>query len=158
MVTSRRGFMEGTIPCRANPLDATCLKMAGRRGEEETAERLGKPASGTVVGRVGPADEPPGTTREPDPGNRAGRGLSSLQASYGQGNLKRGVCGREAVDGGIGQHRVGESNPKRGSPKESRPWARVEEGIPEGSSAANAKTEPGAGNPTSLLLRRLAIL
>jgi hypothetical protein len=40
--------------------------MAGGRREEEAAERLGKPASGTVVGGMGPADEPPGTTGELD--------------------------------------------------------------------------------------------
>jgi hypothetical protein len=36
-------------------MDATRLKMAGRRREEEAAERLGKPVSGTVAGGVGSA-------------------------------------------------------------------------------------------------------
>jgi len=36
-------------------MSATRLKMAGGRREEEAAERLGKPASGTVVGDLGVA-------------------------------------------------------------------------------------------------------
>lgn len=57
---SRRGFVKGRTPCRANPMSVTCLKMTGRWGEEKTAVRLRKPASGTVVGGVGPAGEYPG--------------------------------------------------------------------------------------------------
>jgi len=34
-------------------MSATCLKMTGRYQEEQVAERLRKPASGTVVGGVG---------------------------------------------------------------------------------------------------------
>jgi hypothetical protein len=48
-----------------NPTNATHLKMVGRRGEEEVAERLRKPVSDTVVGRVGPAGRNPGKTGEP---------------------------------------------------------------------------------------------
>jgi hypothetical protein len=58
-------------------MSATCLKMAGRLGEEETAERLGKPVSGTVTGGVGPAGRFPARNRRgAGPGNRNGRGLS----------------------------------------------------------------------------------
>jgi len=55
-----------------NPTSATCLEMAGRRREIEAAERLGKPASGTVAG---------GWDRRRNPGKTgapvraAGRGL-----------------------------------------------------------------------------------
>jgi hypothetical protein len=44
---------EEQTPGGQNPRSATCLKMAGRRREEKAAERLRKPASGTVVGSVG---------------------------------------------------------------------------------------------------------
>jgi len=46
-----------------NPTSATRLKMAGGGGEEEATERLGKPASGTVVDGLGTVDES-GETRE----------------------------------------------------------------------------------------------
>jgi hypothetical protein len=36
-------------------MNVTGLKMAGRRREEQVAERLRKPVSGTVAGGVGPA-------------------------------------------------------------------------------------------------------
>jgi hypothetical protein len=47
-------------PGGQNPRSATCLKMAGRRREEEAAERWRKPVSGTVVGGVGSAGAIPG--------------------------------------------------------------------------------------------------
>jgi len=54
VVTSHRACEGGTeTPGGQNPRSATCLKMAGRRREEEAAERLRKPASGTVVGSMG---------------------------------------------------------------------------------------------------------
>jgi len=40
--TSRRDFVGGSNPCRANPTDATRLKMAGRRREEEGRREAGK--------------------------------------------------------------------------------------------------------------------
>jgi hypothetical protein len=45
--------MKGINPCRANPMNATYLKMVGRQGEVKVAERLRKPVSGTVAGGVG---------------------------------------------------------------------------------------------------------
>jgi hypothetical protein len=44
-------------PLKGNPTSVTGLKMVGRWAEEEAAERLGKPASGTVAGGMGPAGE-----------------------------------------------------------------------------------------------------
>lgn len=44
-----------------NPKSATCLKMAGRRGEEEVAERLRKPASDTEAGGMGTVGSPRAT-------------------------------------------------------------------------------------------------
>jgi hypothetical protein len=56
----RRGVVgasrEDETPEGWNPKSVTCLKMAGRRREEKVAERLRKPASGTVVEGVGALD------------------------------------------------------------------------------------------------------
>jgi hypothetical protein len=49
-VTSRWGFAEGKTPGGQNPRSDTHLKMVGRLGVEEVAERLGKPGSDTVAG------------------------------------------------------------------------------------------------------------
>jgi hypothetical protein len=51
--TSRRGFVEGKTPEGRNPTSATRLKTAGRRREEEVAERLGKPVGDTEAGGLG---------------------------------------------------------------------------------------------------------
>jgi hypothetical protein len=55
--------LEEQFPEGWNPMNVTRLKMAGGRGEEQAAERLGKPVSGTVVGGVEPVGKipaPPG--------------------------------------------------------------------------------------------------
>jgi hypothetical protein len=88
--------------------------MAGRWRERHAAERLRKPASGTVVGGMGPADRFPAKTGEPDPGNRKGRELSPPRALKGMWNPKRGAFGREAEGGNFGIDREGGSNPMRG--------------------------------------------
>jgi len=107
--------------------------MAGRLREEETAERLGKPVSGTVTGGVGPAGGFPARNRRgAGPGNREGRGLSLPISAEGALNPMRGAFDREVGGGDFGKHRVGESNHRRGRSKESRLWARAREGIPEG--------------------------
>jgi hypothetical protein len=60
---------EEESPEGRNPKSATCLKMAGRRREEEVAERLGKPVSDTEAGGVGTVSGPwatRGATGQPD--------------------------------------------------------------------------------------------
>jgi hypothetical protein len=49
------GLCERNKSLKGNPTSATGLKMVGRRGEEQVAERPKKPVSGTVAGGVGPA-------------------------------------------------------------------------------------------------------
>jgi len=58
-----------------DPTSATYVKIVGRRREEEVAERLGKPVSGTVTGGVGPVGE----TRETGiPSRATGADVDSL--------------------------------------------------------------------------------
>jgi hypothetical protein len=64
-----------------------------------------------------------------------GRGLSPPRTLKGRRNPKRGALGRETRGGGFEIDREGGPNPMRGTPKESRPWVRVEEEIPEGPSS-----------------------
>jgi hypothetical protein len=49
--------VKGINPWRANPTNVTCLKMTGRQREEQVAERLRKPVSGTVASGVGPTGQ-----------------------------------------------------------------------------------------------------
>lgn len=74
---SCRGFAEGETPVGQNPTSATCLKMAGRLGEEETAERLGKPESGTVAGGVGPVGRARGAKSQREPDRATGKDVDS---------------------------------------------------------------------------------
>jgi hypothetical protein len=64
--TSRRGFAARIKPLKGEPQECHPPER-WRDGEERTkvAERSRKPASGTVVGGVGPAGGHPGTTGEP---------------------------------------------------------------------------------------------
>lgn len=144
------GATEKENPCRANPMSATCLKMAGRRGEEEAAERVGNPVSGTVVGGVGPAGRTARAT--------GWTWTLSSSSAVGAGNPKRGASGRETGGGDVGTYRVGGPNPTRGSPQESRLGAWTRNETPDGLGAASAKVVPGARNPMSSLLLRPAIL
>jgi len=124
VTTSHRGFVRGSNPCRENPRSATHLKMVGRRREEQVAERLRKPVSGTVVGGVGPAGGTWATrtwTLSPD----------ALKGTETPGEVPH-VERHEA--GTFGTYREGALNPTRGSPTESHPWARLMTGTPEGSS------------------------
>jgi hypothetical protein len=84
-----------------NPKNATRLKMAGGRREEEAAERLGKPASGTVVGGVGAVDVHPGKTGAPT-GQPDGTWTLFSSSVEGAWNLKRGASGRETGGRDIG--------------------------------------------------------
>lgn len=82
--------------------------MVGRSGAEQVAERLGKPASDTVVGGWGAADGRPG--EEPGEPSRkegnfdaGGRGCTGPMNAEGAGNPKRGAGRREAHGGDSGK-------------------------------------------------------
>jgi hypothetical protein len=130
-----------------NPKSATHLKMVGGPGSEKIAERLGKPASDTVVGGVGAAGRFPGEqSGEPsrDEATPSGRTWTSLTASVeGARNSKRGAERREARGRDFGSSREGDPNPMRGKPRESRPGARSEDGIPGGSDACERRDRAG---------------
>jgi hypothetical protein len=83
---------EARTPEGQNPKSATCLKMAGRRGEEEVAERLGKPVSDTEAGGVETAGSPwatGGATGQPD-----GSWTLSTSSAEGARNPRRGAVDR----------------------------------------------------------------
>jgi len=82
-----------------NPRSETCPKMAGREREEEAAERLRKPASGTVVGRVGPADTIPAKRPGRPKGNRRTVDSFLLMRCRGKEPQERLFTHREVVDG-----------------------------------------------------------
>lgn len=82
--TSCQGCEGGAeTPEGQNPRSATCLKMAGRRREEEAAGRLGKPVSGAEAGSVGAGGKPRGTGVA-RAGNRERRGFPPPDALKGQ--------------------------------------------------------------------------
>ena len=86
-------------------MNATCLKMAGRRREKQVAERLRKPVSGTVAGGVGPAGGRQFGLRTDLgslPVKRDGRGLSLSVRAVGESNPMRVDLSCEAQVGGFG--------------------------------------------------------
>ena len=82
-------------------MNATCLKMVGGRQEEQVAERLRKPVSGTVAGGSGPAGRSWSDFRVWSggfPRKRSRRGLLWPVCVEGDRNPMRVVLGREAQD------------------------------------------------------------
>jgi len=163
-VTSRWGYVAGTNPCRANPKSATCLKMAGRWREEEAAERLGKPVSGTVAGGMGPAGATPAQGSNPRTTGSLDRATGEpwtpfSQSAAGASNPRRGA--RRSRGLGRGQR---ETPCRRAEPQERivHGVASVDKGDERNTGwvarSAGAKTGPGAGNPMGLLLPRLTRL
>jgi len=87
-------------------------------GEEETAERLGKPESGTVAGGMGPAGRFPARNRRgAGPGNRDGRGLSEPIRAEGAANPRRGAFDREVGSGDFGNTVKEDRTPGEEGPK-----------------------------------------
>lgn len=133
---SCRGCTGGTSPCRENPMSATRLKMAGRASEEQVAARLRKPVSGTVGNGVGSVlTTRSGNLRGTRPAPAGGTWTRFPESAEGEQNPRRGATGREILGGGWKTYREGGPNPMRGTSRESRPWTRTDEGIPEGSGA-----------------------